>query len=293
MKNSRENNEQWIVKEENELLKFLFEVMPDRSKKSVRAVLARGQVFINDRSTSQFNDKVVPGDTVAIRLSAPNKKAELRGVKILHEDSDVIVVEKDAGLLSISTTNENDKTVYRYLSDYVKQSYPRNMVFIVHRLDRETSGVMVFAKNKKAQQTLQNNWKRIVTERTYIALVEGRVEKDGSITSWLTEDKTLTMHSSKTENHGKKATTRYEIFKTNRKQTMLKVNLETGRKNQIRIHMKELGHPIVGDKKYGAITNPFRRIGLHAHVLAFNHPITGQQLRFESEIPKPFMLAFK
>lgn len=293
MNNNRENNEQWIVEEKNELLKFLFEMMPDRSKKSVRAVLARGQVFVNDVSTSQFNTSLEPGDIVAIRLSAPNKKIKLRGIKILHEDAELIVIDKEAGLLSIATNHEKDKTAYHILSEYVKQAHPRNHIFVVHRLDRETSGVMVYAKNPKAQQILQNNWKRLVTERTYMALVEGRVTEDGTITSFLSEDKTLTMRSSQNANHGKKATTHYAVFKTSRKQTLLKVNLDSGRKNQIRIHMQELGHPIVGDKKYGATTNPFRRLGLHAHILAFTHPVTQQKMRFQSPVPTIFMSQFK
>ncbi|ULG71999.1 RluA family pseudouridine synthase [Macrococcus brunensis] len=293
MKNTKENNEQWTVKEKNELLKFLFERMPDRSKKSVRAVLARGQVFVNDVSTSQFNEPLEPGDIVAIRLSAPNKRVSLRGVKILHEDADLIVIDKEAGLLSIATNNEKDKTAYHILSEYVKQAHPRNRIFVVHRLDRETSGVMVYAKTPEAQQILQNNWKQLVTERTYMALVEGRVSENGTIISFLSEDKTLTMRSSQNEQHGKKAITHYTVFKTSRKQTLLKVNLDTGRKNQIRIHMQELGHPIVGDKKYGSTTNPFRRLGLHAHILAFTHPVTHQKMRFQSPVPPMFMTQFK
>ncbi|TDL94287.1 RluA family pseudouridine synthase [Macrococcus brunensis] len=293
MKNTKENNEQWTVNEKNELLKFLFERMPDRSKKSVRAVLARGQVFVNDVSVSQFNAFLEPGDIVAIRLSAPNKQASLRGLKILHEDADLIVIDKEAGLLSIATNNEKDKTAYHILSEYVKRAHPRNRIFVVHRLDRETSGVMVYAKTPEAQQILQNNWKQLVTERTYMALVEGRVSENGTITSFLSEDKTLTMRSSQNEQHGKKAITHYTVFKTSRKQTLLKVNLDTGRKNQIRIHMQELGHPIVGDKKYGATTNPFRRLGLHAHILAFTHPVTHQKMRFQSPVPPIFLTQFK
>ncbi|ULG74253.1 RluA family pseudouridine synthase [Macrococcus brunensis] len=293
MKNTKEDNEQWTVNEKNELLKFLFERMPDRSKKSVRAVLARGQVFVNDVSVSQFNAFLEPGDIVAIRLSAPNKQASLRGLKILHEDADLIVIDKEAGLLSIATNNEKDKTAYHILSEYVKRAHPRNRIFVVHRLDRETSGVMVYAKTPEAQQILQNNWKQLVTERTYMALVEGRVSENGTITSFLSEDKTLTMRSSQNEQHGKKAITHYTVFKTSRKQTLLKVNLDTGRKNQIRIHMQELGHPIVGDKKYGATTNPFRRLGLHAHILAFTHPVTHQKMRFQSPVPPIFLTQFK
>jgi 23S rRNA pseudouridine1911/1915/1917 synthase len=151
---------------------------------------------------------------------------------------------------------------------------------------------MMFAKSKDVQQKLQNAWKNTVSERTYIALVEGRVQEDGTISSWLTEDKTLTVRSSKNPNHGKKAVTHYKVLKSNKNSSLLKVNLETGRKNQIRVHMQELGHPIVGDKKYGSRSNPIRRMGLHAHVLAFRHPKSGESLRFESEVPSVFMRSF-
>lgn len=293
MKNVNNSDERFVVSEPNELLKYLFEVMPERSKKSVRTILSRGQVFVNETSTSQFNDKLMPGDIVEIRTSAPNKKVKIPGIEILHEDNDIIVINKDAGLLSIASEKDNMKNAYRLLSDYVKVTNQSNRIYVVHRLDRETSGVMMYAKSRAAQQTLQNNWKALIKERTYLALVEGRVKEGGVITSWLTEDNRLKMRSSKTENNGKKATTRYEVIKTNRKQTLLKVNLETGRKNQIRIHMEELGHPIVGDKKYGATTNPFRRIGLHASVLEFTHPITNQSMKFEAITPKVMMMAFK
>lgn len=293
MKKSHGADERWTVKSNNELLKFLFEKMPDRSKKAVKAMLGRGQVFVNDASITQFDTALSPGDVVEIRTSAPNKKVQIRGLRILHEDEHVIVIDKDAGLLSIASNKDNTNTAYRLLSDYVKNVHPRNRIFVVHRLDRETSGVMVFAKSKEVQQKLQNNWKQSVRERSYIALVEGTVYESGTIKSWLTEDQTLKMHSSDRENNGQKAITHYEVLKSNRVCSLLKVSLETGRKNQIRVHMESLGHPVVGDKKYGAKTNPFRRIGLHAHALSFTHPVTKEQLRFESDIPKPFLLTFK
>lgn len=293
MKQQSNNQLRWHVEHDSELLEFLFAMNQDKSKKFVRMALSRGQVFVNDQSISQFNTPLHTGDIVAIRPNTGNKKVKIPGIQILHEDEDVIVIDKAAGLLSISTDKETINTAYHLLSEYVKRANPKHRIFIVHRLDRETSGVMVFAKNKEAQQTLQNNWKQRVTERTYIAVVEGRVKESGTITSWLTEDQTFTMHSSLTENHGKKAVTHYEVIHTNRSQSLLKINLDTGRKNQIRIHMKELGHPIVGDKKYGAKTHPYRRLALHAHVLTFKHPATNKEMHFESAIPPVFLTGFK
>lgn len=288
---SNGQDQEWIVKESTELLKFLFEVMSSRSRKAVKETLSRGKVFVNGEGTTQFNDKLEPGDRVEIRSAAKNIK--LRGIKIFHEDDDVIVIEKDAGLLSIASEKEQQMTAYRQLSDYVQSINPRNRIFVVHRLDRETSGIMIFAKNKQVQQKLQDNWKDIVSERTYLALVEGKVAKGGKITSWLTENKELIMRSSKHPNSGKKAITHYKVLKFNGNLSLLEINLETGRKNQIRVHMQDLGHPIVGDKKYGSRSNPIKRIGLHAHVIAFKHPKTGESLRFESKIPTEFMRGFK
>lgn len=281
----------WVVKEKTEVLKFLIEMMPSQSRKSVKSILSRGQIFVNGKDTTQFNDALVPGDRVEIRSAASNIK--LKGIQIFHEDEDIIVVEKEAGVLSIASEKESKITAYRLLSDYVQKKNPRNRIFVVHRLDRDTSGVMVFARRREVQQKLQNAWKNAVKERTYIALVEGTVTEGGKITSWLTENKALIMRSSKNPNKGKKAVTRYKVLKSNKKFSLLKVNLDTGRKNQIRVHMQDLGHPIVGDKKYGAQNNPIRRIGLHAHVISFNHPVTGELLRFESKVPEEFTRGFK
>jgi len=152
---------------------------------------------------------------------------------------------------------------------------------------------MVFAKNKEVQQTLQNSWHETVKERAYIALVEGQVKKDGTVTSWLTESKTFMVYSSPRENDGKKAITHYKVLESNRNYSLLQVNLETGRKNQIRVHMKDIGHPVVGDKKYGSRNNSLGRLGLHAHAISFIHPTSGELLRFETKTPDVFLRTFK
>lgn len=295
MKNRLKSNQleaEWTVKESTELLEFLFEMMSSRSRKSVKSVLSRGQVFVNGEATTQFNDALSPGDRVQIEKRTAKHDAKIRGLKILHEDADIIVVEKEAGLLSIASEKENRMTAYRQLSDYIQNIHPKGRIFVVHRLDRDTSGVMIFAKSKKIQQKLQNAWQDAVPERSYIALVEGTVKEDGTITSWLTENKALMVRSSKNPNKGKKAVTSYKVLKSNSKLSLLKVNLETGRKNQIRVHMQDLKHPIVGDKKYGSQTNPIKRVGLHAHTIGFKHPTTKEYLRFESNIPASFTKKF-
>ena len=284
---------EWIVEEPAELLEYLFEKMPARSRKAVKGILGRGQVSVNGRATTQFNDKLEPGDRVEIETRTGKHDAKIRGLKILHEDQDIIVIDKEAGLLSIASETEKQMTAFRQLSDYLQTLHPKNRIFIVHRLDRDTSGVMIFAKNKQVQQKLQNDWGSIVSERTYIALVEGKVEKGGTVTSWLSENKALIMRSSQNPEKGKKAITHYKVLKSNNNFSLLQVNLETGRKNQVRVHMQDIGHPIVRDKKYGAQTNPIKRMGLHAQALEFKHPATGEYVRFESTAPASFSRLFK
>lgn len=285
---------EWRINEQDELLKFLYKALSGKSRNSVKSILSRGQVVVNGNVTKQFDEKLYPGDKVQIKQRVVPADVKLRGIAIIHEDDDLIVIEKDAGLLTIATDTEKQATVYRELTYYLRRTQPKRQLFIVHRLDRDTSGLLIFAKNKETQQKLQNTWKESMKERTYLALVEGHVEKGGTITSWLTEGKgpAHKMHSSKKDNGGKQAITHYKVAKTSRDMSMLEVNLETGRKNQIRVHMQDIGHPVVGDKKYGARLNPLRRLGLHAYAISFAHPRTGETLRFESDIPKDFLRMF-
>jgi len=283
---------EWIVEESTELLKYLNTVMPGKGRNTVKAILSRGQVFVNGEVSTQFNDPLASGDRVQIRTRVATDDVKMKGVTILHEDDQLIVIEKEAGLLSIASETEKMMTAYRQVNDYVKSVQHKNQIFVVHRLDRDTSGIMMFAKSKDVQQKLQTTWQETVHERTYIALVEGTVKQDGTVTSWLKESKAFVVHSSPTENDGQKAITHYKVLKSNKSMTLLQVNLETGRKNQIRVHMQDIEHPVVGDKKYGAQTNPIRRLGLHAHALAFIHPKTGESLRFESKIPSAFLRTF-
>ena len=289
---SRELEGQWHVESPRQLLAFLFEKMPTKSRNTVKGILSRGQVTINGKVSTQFNDALQPGDRIKVHSRVGDEAVKLSGLRILFEDDDLLVVEKDAGLLTIATKNEKQGTVYRQLTDYVKTVHPNNRIFIVHRLDRDTSGIMLFAKTKEVQQILQNNWHELVPERAYIALVEGAVKKDGTITSWLKENSAFIVYSSPKPNDGQKAVTHYKVLKKNRHHSLLEVHLETGRKNQIRVHMQDLRHPIVGDKKYGAQTRPIGRLGLHAFKISFQHPITNESLTFESKIPASFLKLF-
>lgn len=209
-------------------------------------------------------------------------------LKILYEDKDILIVDKPAKLLTVSTSKEKYKTLFHQVFEYVKSKNKHNKVFIVHRLDKDTSGIVVFAKSEDIKYKLQNNWNNIVRTRRYVAIVEGKVVKSGKIVSYLKETKTLLTYSTKDKKNGKKAITLYNPIKNCGKYSLLEIDILTGRKNQIRVHMKDMNHPIIGDKKYGAQTNPIGRLGLHATVLEFYHPRTNELLKIASNIPKDF-----
>ncbi|MWC29064.1 RluA family pseudouridine synthase [Paenibacillus sp. MMS18-CY102] len=285
------------VNAEGELLSFLLTALSSTGRNAVKSILARGQVSVNGQATTAYNFPLKPGYTVTVSKEKIEEAPPLIGLVILHEDEHIIVVQKDAGLLSISSDKENKETeltAYRQLTAHVRIHNPRNRIFVVHRLDRDTSGVMMFAKSEAAQQQLQNNWQEAVKERAYIALVDGKVRKpEGTITSWLRESSTLKMYSSFREGDGQHAVTHYKTLQTNQHYSLLEVHLETGRKNQIRVHMEDIGHPIAGDKKYGSRSREIGRLGLHAKILSFLHPATGELMRFESDIPKAFLRPFR
>ncbi|MFB9328416.1 RluA family pseudouridine synthase [Paenibacillus aurantiacus] len=290
----RNQERQYAVLEQSELLPFLLLHLKDKGRNAVKSMLARGQIAVNGEVVKLYNHLLQPGATVAVSHGLIVERAPLIGLRILHEDDDLIVVHKDSGLLSIASDKENELTAYRQLTAHVREADPASRIFVVHRLDRDTSGVMMFAKSEYVQQQLQNDWQNAVTERSYIALVEGWVKKsEGTVTSWLKESKTLKMYSSPYPNDGQHAVTHYKTLETNKTVSLLEVRLETGRKNQIRVHMEDIGHPIVGDKKYGARLKLLNRLGLHARVLAFVHPTSGESMRFETDIPKSFLQPFQ
>ncbi|MBK6979357.1 MAG: RluA family pseudouridine synthase [Cytophagaceae bacterium] len=281
------------VEKDAELLIFLLEKMPHKSRNDVKVLLRDKHVFVENKVISQFNQPIKTGQKVEIRWEKPPEEQRLRGLKIVFEDQYLIVIEKEAGVLSMATEKQKENTAYSVLSEYVKKADPANRIFIVHRLDKDTSGIMMYAKSEKIQKVLQENWNENILERTYLAVVEGNPkEPNGTIISYLVESKALIVYSTKNPEKGQMAVTHYETFKASKSHSLLKVNLETGRKNQIRVHMQDLGHPVIGDAKYGATTNPIKRLGLHAWVLSFTHPITKEAMRFETEIPKVFLGLF-
>lgn len=273
------------IKKEQELLNFLLEYYSDYSRKKVKAILASGSVFINGKSVTQFNRKLEPKAEITIKSVPTLKKKTV--FTILEETKDYLVVSKPVGLLTVSTEKEKVKTLYHMVSEYVKKQNPKNKVFIVHRLDQETSGIVLFAKNQRAKNLYQNNWNEIVKVREYIAVVEGIIPNEkGIIKNYLIESSNHMVHSTKDKKLGKLAITEYHKIKQNQHNTWLEVLLMTGRKNQIRVHLSEMGYPIVGDKKYGAKTNPFHRLGLHARRLVVLDPISKKEKEWISELPE-------
>ena len=277
------------VKENTTLLPFLVDNLRKMSRDNVKSLLRNKQVTVNSQPVTQFNHELRPSDKIVITGERLADGILLRNMKIVYEDEHIIVIDKNAGLLSMASDNEKYLTAYNILSNYVKLQKPSNKIFIVHRLDRDTSGLMMFARSEKVQSRLQKDWQNMVTARTYTALVEGEVtEPEGTIKSYIFESKALMMHSSQNPAKGDLAITLFKTLKTNKDYSLLSVTLKTGKKNQIRLHFREMGHSIVGDKKYGATGNPIGRLGLHASVLAFIHPVTGKELRFESRVPAKF-----
>ncbi len=279
-----------LVSENTELMKFLLESLPKKSRNNIKSLLANKQVIVEGKWVKQFNHLLVPGQKIEIRWNRIPEERKYPGIKIIHEDDDIIIIEKEAGMLSIATDREKTKTAYSMLSSHVKSQSPENKIFVIHRLDRDTSGLMMFAKNETIKRQLQSTWEESIAERTYIAVVEGiPVKPEGTISSFLHESKAMIVYSSQNPESGQKAVTHYQTMNSGNNYSLLKVNLDTGRKNQIRVHLKDLGYPIAGDKKYGAKTNPIGRLGLHAWVLAFEHPVSHEKLRFETSIPGKFL----
>ncbi len=282
------------VRESMELMEFLAIHLQGKSKNNLKSLLTYGQISVDSQVISQYNFKLSQNQEVVINWNKNRDVKKLNGIKIIFEDEHIVVINKEEGILSVSTGGREEKTAYNKLKNHVKSEDPKNKIFVVHRLDKNTSGIMMFAKTPEAQQLLQSNWKEYIISRKYSVLVEGKVKQDkGVITSWLKENTAFVVYSSKVDNGGKKAITNYEVIKKTNNYSLLEATLETGRKNQIRVHMQDIKHPIVGDKKYGAVGNPIKRLGLHARVLEFIHPITKKEYKFETTVPRSFDRVFK
>lgn len=289
------------------LIDFLLEKMGGMTRNSVKLMLGHRQVAVNGVIQTRYDFSLNKGDEVLITTGVVGKELTHPKLKVVYEDDYLVVVEKKQGLLTVATHPESKEvTCFSILKHYVRQKNARAGIYVVHRLDRETSGLLVFAKSPDLQHYMRDYWRELVKKRTYVAVVCGILDKkEGRIQTWLTEDdKTRMVYSSPMDDGGKVAITNYRVLEEttlrSRNQegeetySLLELNLETGRKNQIRVHLTGIGHPIVGDRKYGGMSEPvIDRLALHAMVLEFVHPVTEQTLHFETIVPREFVRLFK
>ena len=273
-----------IVNKEGELLDYLYNNL-DMPKKRIKQYLTHGSIYVNNNKTTQYNYKLIKGMTIVIDTDSKNKK-ELP-FDILFEDDHIIVVNKPSGLLTIATAKEKEKTLYHIVRDYLISKDKTARIFIVHRLDKDTSGIVVLAKDEKTKNKLQENWNEYVTLREYIGVVHGTLKnKEDKVIQNLKETKTNLVYVSR-DKDGKEAITNYKVIKENDKYSMVSVIIETGRKNQIRVAFSTLKHPLVGDKKYGIRDNE-NRLYLHANRLKMYYPEIKKDILFETTTPNEF-----
>ncbi|MCB0409263.1 MAG: RluA family pseudouridine synthase [Flavobacteriales bacterium] len=283
------------VKEASELMTFLLANIKDKTRSKIKSMLAHKQVKVGNEIVTQFNHELKAGDKVVVAWDKGFKKAIFQGLSIVFEDEDIIVVNKKSGLLSVGSAKEKRQTAYRIISNHIQLENPKNHLFVVHRLDRDASGLMVFAKNRKAQLEMQSTWDKTAAKRKYLVIAQGTIEKDkDTISSFLKESKALIVYSTAHEVKGsKKAVSHYEVIKKNEYYTLLEATQETERKHQLRAQLKGIEHPIVGDRKYEATENPLGRMALHAKVLTFQHPTTHKEVTFETKVPEDFLKVFR
>ena len=280
------------VTKDTELLEFLLATLKDQSRNSVKSLLSNHRVSVDGAPISQFNFKLYKGDVVIVSKN-PIRRKTRSNLPIIYENDEIIVINKPSGLLSIASDKEKGSTAYRMLTEYVQQKDKHNRIFVVHRLDEDTSGVLMVAKNPKIQQALQDNWNDLVKSRGYYAIVDGVLEeKTGTIKSYLKKNSQNMMYSSKKSGDGQFSVTHYRVIDETSNYSLLDVHIDSGRKNQIRVHLGDIGHNVIGDDKYGKPSNPIKRLGLHAYELELVHPLTGKTMRFVAPVPKEFNQLF-
>lgn len=270
-----------IVEKESELLEYLLNKFNKLSRNSVKSLLSNKKIVVNDKVVTQYNFIIKKGDKISF-----NGKKDKMGLKIIYEDELFLVIDKPFNLLTVANDKEKEKTAYVEASKYIKQNNSKDKIHVLHRLDKDTSGVLVFCKDEKIKNDLQDVWNDIVSKREYVAVVEGNLKnKNGIIKSYLKEGKNRLVYSTN-EREGKLAITEYNVIKENKKNCLVRINLLTGRKNQIRVHFKDLGNPLVGDKRYGANTDLLKRLCLHATKIEFKY--NNKTYTFESGVPTNF-----
>ena len=281
------------VEQDDTLLNFLLNNVKE-SRSKIKATLQGRGIKVNGKTVTQFDYPVAAGTKIEVsKTKRNNDKLKSRYVKIVYEDRWIVVVEKNIGILSMAAGHSslNLKTL---LDDYFHKSRQKCRAHVVHRLDRDTSGLMIYAKDIDTEQILEHNWHQIVYDRRYVAVVSGEMENDnGTIANWLKDNKAYITYSSPVDNGGKYAVTHYHVLNRTTEHSLVEYRLETGRKNQIRVHSADMGHPVCGDVKYGNGDDPIHRLCLHAYMLCFTHPVTGERMEFATPIPTSFRSLFK
>ncbi len=282
----------FIVPEAMGLLEFLIRVYPNLSRNNVKSLLSRKQVALNGRPTTAFDAPLQKGDKVTVsRYGA--KQAKPLPFKILFEDDEFVAIDKPSGLLSVSDDRETDYTAFHLTYTFLKDQNIKTRLYLVHRIDKDTSGILLFSKNPEVRDALQERWNELVTQRGYFAIVEGRLsKKEDTLKSFLRETSTRLVFVDHEDEGGKEAITHYRVMAENEEFSLLDISIETGRKNQIRAQFHDIGHDIIGDDKYHAKKDPLERLGLHAYSLEFKHPFSGQTKKFYAPIPKTFKNLF-
>ncbi len=274
-----------VVKREGQLLEYLYEVV-DMPKKRIKQYLNHGSIFVNNNKVRKFNYKLVPGMNIIIDTDGKNKKT--LPFDILFEDEHIIVVNKPSGLLTVATAKEKEKTLYHIVREYLVSKNKFSKVFIVHRLDKDTSGVVILAKDIKTKKQLQENWDEYVSLREYVAVLNGHMSKKSDrIVQNLKETKTNLVYVGR-GNDGKEAITNYKVIKESKNYSLVEIKIETGRKNQIRVAFSSHKAPILGDKKYGNKKDSSSRLYLHANRLKIYYPVIKKDILFEVQTPIEF-----
>lgn len=282
-----------IVREETTLMDFLLKELSGISRNRAKDILVGHGITVDRRNTTRYDEPLHPGQVVRVSKHKRSNMLLNKYVKIVYEDKDLIVIEKSEGILSMPATAKQ-YSAKQVLDEYFQKRHFKCTAHTVHRLDRETSGLMMYAKNREIAQILEDNWHDIVFDRRYVAVVSGQMEREGgTIESWLKDNKAYITYSSPEDpGGGKYAITHYHTLKTTPRCSLVELKLETGRKNQIRVHMQDIGHPVLGDRKYGDGNDPIGRLCLHAYRLDFYHPRTGEVMNFETPFPRDFMKFF-
>jgi 23S rRNA pseudouridine1911/1915/1917 synthase len=278
------------IKEDGTLLATAAALLPDHKPTKLKSMLKHNQLAVNGVPSRQFDLAVHAGDQLWVNFDRSFQVFSHPRIKLVYEDNDIIVVDKGYGVLSTAAGKPSDDTVYNIIKKYARGFSDKANVYVVHRLDRDTSGLMLLTRTKQARDKLISNWNNMVIERKYVAVVEGDVaQPEGTIKSFLAENPdTFEMYSTDDKKVGRLAVTKYRLLKQGKRFAMVELEIKTGRKNQLRVHMQDMGNPVSGDRKYGGHPSPINRIALHATVLSFVHPITGKVVTFNSPFPDNF-----